>query len=65
MYIIVRRKGLEGLWIRRKDGSKIIHHPNNPKLRREEKYTSKKPMTLENAKGQLYFLNNILPYKKQ
>jgi|TARA_Y100000296_G_scaffold87291_1_gene131826 hypothetical protein len=63
MYKIVKRHNKEGYWIRKKDKSKIIHHPNNPKLRREQKYTSKNPMTHENATKQLYFLHHILPKK--
>ena len=62
-YEIIKRKDSEGYWIRKKDKSCIIHHPNNPKLIRYEKYTSKKAMTEKNALKQLYFLNHILPNK--
>ena len=63
-YKIVTRKNYKGYWVRKADGSKIIHNPNTPHLRRETKYTSKKPMTLKNAEKQVYFLNVILPLKK-
>ncbi len=59
-YQIVKRKGYNGYFVRKINGELIIHHPNNEKLRREQKYTSKKGMTYKNANKQLSYLNNIL-----
>ena len=63
MYEIVRRKGREGYFVRKINGDLIIHHPNNPTLRREQKYTSKEGMTHRNAVKQINYLHYILPRK--